>query len=278
MSRSFGLDILRASAITAVILDHEVTKTGIPILGGIDGVCLFFVVSGFLIGRMYFRDSRKRSFTMLSFWMSRWWRTLPPYAAALCCILLCGTRQPSLATPQPPLPWYYVVFLQNHLGVTGFVVTWSLCVQEHFYLALPLFGLATTRLLGREVVPVSRTYLFFIPVIFRDIPMLLMGSSPRWALRSHLRCEPLIAGVWLAYLAVDEPATMLRIRRIAPWCIFFLFQSIFFYFVPLCHATWFVVTVDGLIPIALPPASVVSRILGWNPATWFGRAVRWSVH
>lgn len=273
-SRSFGLDILRAAAITAVILHHEITLTRFPILDGMDGVCLFFVVSGFLIGRMYFQGSRKPSFTMLSFWMSRWWRTLPPYAAALLLYTIVRHTTGSIAAPQPSLPWYYGVFLQNYLGLTGFGVTWSLCVQEHFYLVVPLFGLAITRLLGRRWFGYLLPILFFLPVIFRDIPM-LHGPEQYWFFRSHLRCEPLIAGVWLAFLAVDEPATMLRIRRIAPWCILPL--PVIFYFVPYCQATWFKVTSDELIPLGFAACVCSLGDFGWKPATWFGRGVRWSV-
>ena len=273
-SRSFGLDILRAAAITAVVLHHEITLTRFPILDGMDGVCLFFVVSGFLIGRMYFRDSCKPSFKMLSFWMSRWWRTLPPYAAALLLYTIVRHTTGSLAPPPPPLPWYYGVFLQNYLGITGFSVTWSLCVQEHFYLVLPLFGLAITHLLGRSSFRYVLPLLFFLPVIFRDIPM-LHGPEPLWFFRSHLRCEPLIAGVWLAFLAVDEPATLTRIRRFAPWCILPL--PVVFYFVPSCHAVWFKVTSDELIPFCFAACVCCLTDFGWNPATWFGRAVRWLV-
>ncbi len=273
-NRSFGLDLLRAAAIAAVIFDHEVTKTGIPILEGMDGVGLFFVISGFLVGRIYFRDSRKPSFTLLGFWGSRWWRTLPPYAAAIGLYILVRHTTGSLAPVQPPLPWWYALFLQNYLGITGFGVTWSLCVQEHFYLTLPLIGVAITRWFGRRSFRYVLPPLFFVPWLLRYLTM-LHGFPPGWYFRSHLHCEGLIAGVWLAYLSVDERDTLARVRRYAPW--FALTLPAIFYFAPHLHAMWWQLANNTF--IALGFAGLVCCLLdfGWNPGTALGRGVRWFV-
>lgn len=274
-NRSFGLDILRASAIVGVLLGHEITMTGIPIVGDLgSGVDLFFVLSGFLIGRIYFRDSRKPSFTLRRFWMSRWWRTLPPYAAALLLYTIVRHTTASLAPPPPPLPWYYGVFLQNYLGITGFGPSWSLCVEEHFYLALPLIGWAIARGLGRRSFRYVLPFCFFIPFILRYLTM-LCGFPPMWFFRTHLHCEGLIAGVYLAYLAIDEPATMIRVQKLAPW--FSLLVPVTLFVAPIYHAMWFQLIAYDLLAISFAACVCCLKDFGWSPGTRSGRAVRWAV-
>src|ERR1700712_2974111 len=83
-NRNFGLDLARALAITMVFLSHGVSA--LETLGV--GVDLFFLLSGFLIGRIYLRSQadahdKPGTFTLWGFWSARWFRTLPPYLAAL---------------------------------------------------------------------------------------------------------------------------------------------------------------------------------------------------
>src|SRR5260221_1461236 len=98
--RILGLDILRASAVTLVVISHSYFLINpikefpyfdrlypvlYPVVGmlGFWGVDLFFVLSGFLIGRiliMQFIDSKNFSFVdVKKFWIRRWFRTLPNY-------------------------------------------------------------------------------------------------------------------------------------------------------------------------------------------------------
>src|ERR1043166_7307885 len=88
MPRNFGLDILRAFSIWLVMLQHA----GIDIPGmaplkiGTIGVEIFFVLSGFLIGGILFREIGKQRpplQTLRDFWIRRWFRILPLYYAML---------------------------------------------------------------------------------------------------------------------------------------------------------------------------------------------------
>ena len=215
--RNFGLDLLRASAIAAVFLGHEITFTGIPILGELGtGVDLFFVLSGFLIGRIYFRSSTHPDFTPLRFWRSRWLRTIPPYLAALALYLLADRIL--LQPPNPELPWYYGLFLQNYLGMTGFGPSWSLCVEEHFYLSLPILAFLADRFLGRKSFYYLLPIMFFIPTLLRVIFIqVLRLSPPDWYYMTHFHCDGLIAGLWLAYLFVERPDVFAALRKPALW-------------------------------------------------------------
>ena len=91
--RNIGLDSLRAIAIIGVFLCHGLTLNlaGRDLLFALgSGVELFFVLSGFLIGCIYFRSTQSGSFSFWEFWRSRWWRTLPPYFAAILVYLAVG--------------------------------------------------------------------------------------------------------------------------------------------------------------------------------------------
>ena len=207
--RNFGLDVARALAITMVFLSHGVTA--FDTLGV--GVDLFFLLSGFLIGRIYLRSQadahdQPGTFTLWSFWSARWFRTLPPYLAALALFALAESRFHNNSIHP-----YYLFFLQNYLGVTGFGPSWSLCVEEHFYLALPLIGFLALRFAGRKNLVWLLPLLAFVPQILRTAAVFTTGLPRDWYWRTHLHCEGLILGVWLAYLFVDRQDIWQSLRK-----------------------------------------------------------------
>jgi peptidoglycan/LPS O-acetylase OafA/YrhL len=213
-NRNPGLDLLRALAITAVFLGHGITLDRFPILGELHvGVDLFFVLSGFLIGRIYFRASNRQDFVVWHFWRSRWWRTLPPYYAGLGLYVLCrwlGSNQ------MPPVHAYYLIFLQNYLGDAGFGPSWSLCVEEHFYLALPLLVGLAGALLGRRAFRYLLPIAIFLPAVLRLGTLFRYGAlGDQWWFFTHFHFEGLAAGVLLAYWYIDAPDTWRAIRNYA---------------------------------------------------------------
>jgi len=275
--RNIGLDVLRAAAIAMVMLAHGVTLTGIPVLGEFGtGVDLFFVLSGFLIGRIYFRTSKSPSFTICDFWMARWWRTLPPYAAGL--LLYLGVRYALRATaPQPPLHWYYIFFLQNYLGITGWGPTWSLCVEEHFYLTLPLLALAIDRIAGRRAFSYLLPCVFFIPLLLRVMTLLHSGGLPtNWYWMSHFHCEGMVAGVWLAYMFVEQRESFARLERGSRWLLPLIPMALIV--VPIWHAgPWLDVTIFSVLAIGYSAWLCALYGMRWQPVSTLGRATRWSV-
>ena len=213
-NRNPGLDLLRAAAIVAVFLGHGITLDRFPILGELHvGVDLFFVLSGFLIGRIYFRAAARQDFVIWHFWRSRWWRTLPPYYAGLGLYALCrwlGRDQ------MPPVHGYYLIFLQNYLGDAGFGPSWSLCVEEHFYLALPLLAGLGAALLGRRSFRYLLPIAIFLPLVLRLGTLFWSGSlGSQWWFYTHFHFEGLAAGVLLAYWFVEAPETWNASRKYA---------------------------------------------------------------
>lgn len=147
-----GLDVLRAIAITWVLFFHaETLSLGSPFppvtsFGWI-GVDLFFVLSGFLIGRQWFvtlEAGTPRPFR--EFYLRRALRIFPAYLVVLAIYFaLPATRERAEIQPL----WQFLTFTENlfidAFRAKTFSHVWSLCVEEHFYLAFPLLGWALLR-------------------------------------------------------------------------------------------------------------------------------------
>ncbi|MEP6683519.1 MAG: acyltransferase [Parafilimonas sp.] len=141
-----GLDHLRAFAITFVFFYHygrlfphpDWTNT---ISGfGWSGVDLFFVLSGYLIASQLFKNiAQQNKISLKEFFIKRIFRIIPIYfvVVALYFLFPFMHERESLA----PL-WKYLTFTQNiNLNVRTqgtFSHAWSLCIEEQFYLCLPL--------------------------------------------------------------------------------------------------------------------------------------------
>ncbi len=149
-----GLDLLRFIAISLVVLLHasEVIGTINPILFkffkiGWIGVDLFFVLSGYLIASQVFKTEGDSKWANLKeFWIKRWWRTLPLYFFAL---FVYTVIKPLLGFPFQQFSFKFFFFLQNFSRIYDFTQSWSLCIEEHFYIIFPIlafsFGLKKNR-------------------------------------------------------------------------------------------------------------------------------------
>ena len=143
-SRTAGLDTLRAAAIVLVFAYHYMCfVSGSPTFGwastvGWTGVDLFFVLSGYLIANQLFKGlAQGRRLSLRSFYARRALRTLPVFWLVLAAYWLFPA---TLGGKPPPALWRFLTFTQN-LGLqpgTAFSHAWSLCIEEQFYLALPL--------------------------------------------------------------------------------------------------------------------------------------------
>jgi peptidoglycan/LPS O-acetylase OafA/YrhL len=146
--RLSGLDHLRTLAITLVFFYHYqifqhpewVARAG---SFGWTGVDLFFVLSGYLIaGQLFSRIAEGKGLAMGEFYFKRVFRILPAYLAVLTLYFCIPAFREKEALP--PL-WKFLTFTQNfglnlrHQGT--FSHAWSLCIEEQFYLLLPLIML-----------------------------------------------------------------------------------------------------------------------------------------
>ncbi|WP_140002291.1 acyltransferase family protein [Flavobacterium microcysteis] len=145
--RIFGLDLMRAVAILMVLSSHclwiypESNSFIAQLLKlfGFLGVEIFFVLSGFLIGKILLQSYLKEDFYfshVRNFLKRRWFRTLPNYFLILLINILIaaiiGYKIESL--------WKYFFFVQNfdRAMPAFFPESWSLSVEEWAYVVLPL--------------------------------------------------------------------------------------------------------------------------------------------
>ncbi|MBS0662252.1 MAG: acyltransferase [Verrucomicrobia bacterium] len=221
--RSFNLDAVRAAAITMVVLAHlavmsPVRRPAALTLSWIGqfGVDLFFVLSGWLIGGLFWREQVATGRVRWPrFFLRRALRTIPPYLAIL-PVAWFAVRwfAPARGAFDPG----YLIFLQNYYAkMPYFSVSWSLCVEEHFYLCLPVLAILALRArLGTALLfaalvlvsPLCRTFLEATPSIDE-----FNGS----VLATHLRLEGLVLGFWAAGLRVTAPGAWARVARTLPW-------------------------------------------------------------
>lgn len=149
--RQPGLDTLRALAITLVFLYHyQVFVSHASTFGwlgniGWTGVDLFFVLSGYLIGHQVFAGlAQGRTLSLPAFYARRLLRTLPAFWVVLALYFLFPTV---MGGKTPPPLWRFLSFTQNWnlQPGTAFSHAWSLCIEEQFYLVLPLLVWAGVR-------------------------------------------------------------------------------------------------------------------------------------
>lgn len=145
-SRIYGLDILRALAIIFVVLSHgnnllpsEIRRVIRVFI--LDGVSIFFVLSGFLIGGILIKLLENNNPTkklLFNFWLRRWFRTLPNYFLILICLSVLTFIFSSLPTTSTLVKFFF--FLQNLFSPHPrfFSEAWSLSIEEWFYLIVPL--------------------------------------------------------------------------------------------------------------------------------------------
>lgn len=146
MKRSFGIDFVRTISIALVIFRHYGFYTGFNY--GHFAIEFLFVVSGFLIGQILFNDffstESIEPSSLKRFMIRRWFRILPLYYFCLLIKFIIA----------PQIGWkifYYIFFLQNHFyGIDFYPVSWTLVIDEWFYLGVPLMLFVFIRFISHK--------------------------------------------------------------------------------------------------------------------------------
>lgn len=155
------IDGLRAIAVTAVVLYHM----GLGFSGGYLGVDIFFVISGFLITRIIHQEMEKGEFTISGFYERRVRRIFPALFVLLAVVLAVGwfvmlprdyslTMRGAVATTlfgSNILLWYGAGYFAPASELNSLLHTWSLAVEEQFYLLFPLLLLLGHRFARRHL-------------------------------------------------------------------------------------------------------------------------------
>ncbi|WP_298239244.1 acyltransferase [uncultured Algibacter sp.] len=168
-ARIYGLDLMRAIAITMVVFSHSlyifqgynnVIISAVQVIG-VQGVEVFFVLSGFLIGGMLFRLIKTTQFSrkeLFHFWVRRWFRTLPLYFLMLLINIVVALL---LGYELPQTLWRYFFFLQNFSAyhVPFFPESWSLSVEEFAYLLGPFCLFTFYKIANRYIIKKEKIFL-----------------------------------------------------------------------------------------------------------------------
>ena len=171
--------------------------------GGFLGVEIFFVLSGFLIGNIVIKIFFNKQFKVAdlkSFWIRRWFRTLPNYYFILLMNILLGIFLFDLSG----FNWKYIFFLQNAYTPHPyfFEEAWSLSIEELFYLSFPILLFFLQFVLSEKRKVIFLTILFFLIII----PLLRYGlylfKNPEWSYGfrkiSIIRLDSIVYGVLVA--------------------------------------------------------------------------------
>ncbi|MEO8902990.1 MAG: acyltransferase [Polyangiaceae bacterium] len=230
------LDGLRGLAILLVLIWHYLTINSTPKSGSLlaaalfftrvawSGVDLFFVLSGFLIGGILF-DARAAKHYFIPFYVRRFFRIVPIYAVVVSAFFICaaagaqhwwGSDGAWFFGSHPP--WYaFVGFFQNvYVGMVGrfdplpIMVTWSLCIEEQFYLTLPFI----IRFLPQKyLLPVFGTAVVLAPLARLVVFMTLQHGGAFDYSEMPLRADSLLLGTIAAILVRDAKTWQALVRK-----------------------------------------------------------------
>jgi len=230
--RRNGLDTLRAAAILLVFMSHYYGFASTnPTFGvfsrlGWAGVDLFFVLSGFLIGDQILSGlAQGRILSLSAFYKRRLLRTLPDYWVVLA---LYFAFPAFMGGKEPPPLWRFLTFTQNILlqPGTAFSHAWSLCVEEQFYLLLPLLCLLFVRAgRSRAAAWVVMAALLSIGIASRWFYWSGYGLAPANGYYSHIyygsitRFDEFLPGVAIAFLRHFHPRAWSRVTLHGHWLL-----------------------------------------------------------
>lgn len=277
------IDGLRGIAVLSVLLYH----LGLPeVPGGFLGVDIFFVISGYLITRIIQEEIQNESFSIARFYERRARRILPALLVVLVAVLVIGLvllppgslEELSLSTLSTILFssnvyfWRSIGYFSTDADFWPLLHTWSLAVEEQFYIAYPLVLL----LLAKSSNAVRMSAIAFIALISFLFCVWLVGTSASAAfyLLPSRGWELALGGLIAVWeLGSSRGATELfsaRVRGVlALLSLLAIFYSIIGYFPGLSTPGWWTVM----------PVLGCSIIIAFGRGTWVERALsaRWLV-
>jgi peptidoglycan/LPS O-acetylase OafA/YrhL len=215
--RLFGLDLVRAVAILLVLQVH-IGFYGLrfygaalpPLMGHLGdlGVELFFVLSGFLIGGLLLEVSERSPMLQgwLRFMLRRWMRTVPLYVLWTLVLFLLYHRAFSLLA--------YLTFTQNFAWPmphnSPFPVSWSLTVEEWFYLLFSAVLIVSASVWPRRALLLTCALFILAPLVLRLCSGVIDADE---GLRkvAIFRLDAIAYGAMMVWLSQTFPQKMLHL-------------------------------------------------------------------
>lgn len=226
--RSVGIDALRAVAILLVIgchfvIDPAAAGFAAPLAQawyrvGWAGVDLFFVLSGYLVvGLAMVEFQRTGAFAARRFLVRRAFKIWPPYFAYLAVLAVWVGWQQTRGRADADLTalWPNLLHAQNYFG-TPREHTWSLALEEHFYLGVA--AVAAIALGLRRRAPLGPLFAWtgaaalLVAAGSRHLEFVQAGRAAMNLYATHLRFDGLLVGGLLAYFVHFRPAALTLAR------------------------------------------------------------------
>ena len=277
------IDGLRAIAVSSVILFHASFYHQIP--GGFFGVDIFFVISGFLIGRILFTEISQGKFSILRFYERRARRILPAlltvllvsyfFARTLLAPLEFGDFRNSLvatlAFASNIYFWLHSSYFEAASELKPLLHTWSLGVEEQYYILFPLLIYALRNSKWRMHVLLLCAVLSFIWALatVRSQPNAAFYLLPA-------RAWELLLGAFGAMISLHKVDTYRRSLRVLLSCVglVLIAISLFRMNASTLHPGFYTLipTVGTLLVLAAQaPGGLATRILELPPMVFIGK-------
>jgi peptidoglycan/LPS O-acetylase OafA/YrhL len=228
-SRLPSLDGLRAVSIFMVVIGHcSKTITGLSnstymLLGFIGsgrvGVSIFFVISGFLITTLLVREQLStHTISLKDFYIRRAFRIFPAfYAYWLVAFVLALLGYTHLSRSDLVSAAIYIWnYVPRNVDTWFLGHTWSLSVEEQFYLLWPLILKLSGPKLGKRA---ALAVVITAPLIRLSSYFLLPSTRPRIGMMLHTRADSLMIGALLALICLNEDHLRMLRRVVGSWLI-----------------------------------------------------------
>lgn len=278
------IDGLRAIAILSVVLFHSGL---VRLSGGFTGVDIFFVISGYLIGGHIWTELRAGTFSYQRFYQRRAKRILPAFYAVLVFalgagLLLLGPRDleqlgrsafAATLSVSNILFWGTTNYFSGSSERNPLLMTWSLGVEEQFYLAVPLLMAVVARWRSRWLLPmiaaVSLGSFVFAIVMSSQYPMAAFYLLPA-------RAWELGAGVALAAFEISrrqKTASRLWVEIAGVAALGLMIAAVVGHSAELTGSFWTIApaVVGATLAIAVPGSWVNRRLLSAPPLRFIGK-------
>ena len=295
-----SLDGLRAFAVLAVIAYHM----GMPwATGGLLGVTIFFVLSGYLITSLLVIEFQGTGrINLPDFWLRRIRRLFPAIVFSVVTIaVLCTIFDHALLTKLRPdvLPsllffnnWWQIFHNVSYFDALGSPspVThfWSLAIEEQFYLIWPVLLFIMMKLgVKKRVLSIMTLVLALLSAIDMAVLFDPHGDPSRVYYGTDTRAFSLLIGAWLAFVwpsnqlgATDSVNISVRARRALDGVGILAFVGLVL-MVAFCNGFSPFLYYGGLvlcsiltaivIAVLVHPASILSKFWGLPPFVWIGK-------
>ncbi|CQD16244.1 integral membrane protein [Mycolicibacterium conceptionense] len=303
-----ALDGIRAVAVALVLAGHG----GVPgVAGGFIGVDVFFVLSGFLITSLLLDEYRRTErIDLKGFWIRRAKRLLPAMVLMTLAVVIArplfssdavtSLREDAVAAFFWMANWVFVAadtdYFSQGAPPSPLQHTWSLAVEEQYYVIWPLLVLAAALLVRRRSAGAVRAVVFVLAVlgvVGSAVLAIVMsgdaGELNRVYFGTDARAQALLIGAAAAALLVRDwsaltmSGTLIRTRwrRWIAWILPVIGVAVLAAAAHFAtgsadefhHGLLIVVALGAVLvvaPVALDQDGYVARVLAWYPLVTLG--------